>query len=489
MLLDLAERHRLAASAQLDDSRQGTLGQFFTPAPAAVLIASVPRLPECGELRVLDPGAGTGMLTAALVSRVLAERPGLSMHVVAVEYDETVLPHLRATLDACAAAGAGRITAEVIAGDYVLSATGLDADERLAGFDLVIQNPPYGKLGTASRHRQAMKAAGVDTPNQYAAFLALSAVALRPGGQLVAITPRSFCNGVYFDAFRRYLLNLLALDRLHLFESRSTVFADSGVLQENVILAGTRDGRRDHVTLSVSVGHLDDVTTRHVPYAEVVHPGDEHRFIRLATDAEDTAIADVMFGLPCGLRDLGIEVSTGRVVDFRCRDALHTTKPAGDGAPLVYPGNLCEGRVEWPRAIGKAQWFVPTGPKDHGLLVPEGWYAIVKRFSTKEERRRIVASVWSPLAHPGPIAFENHLNVFHLNGSGLDEATARGLAVWLNSSLVDRFFRTFSGHTQVNATDLRTLRFPTPETLRDFGRSAASTQDDIDALVLRRMAA
>ena len=484
-LLELAERCRVAALAGLDTKTQNDLGQFFTPVAAAALIASMPRLPETGTLRVLDPGAGSGMLTAALTARVLAERPALSLDFAAVETDASVLPHLQATLDACKVAGEGRVTVDVIEADFILDATGIAADERLAtgAFDLVIQNPPYGKLGTTSPHRQAMKHAGVDAPNLYAAFLALSTLALRPGGQLVAITPRSFFNGPYFGAFRRYFVDHIALDRVHVFESRSTVFADTGVLQENVIFSGTRDGERGSVTLSISTGHDDEVTVRDVPYAEVLHPTDPQRFIRLATDAEDTAIAEVMMGLPCSLKDLGVDVSTGRVVDFRSRAALHTEDP-GDAFPLIYPGNLRFGGFEWPRSIRKAQFFAPVEPKDRSLLVPEGWYAVVKRFSAKEERRRIVASVWSPIAHPGPVAFENHLNVFHIKGAGMDEPLARGLALWLNSSVVDRFFRTFSGHTQVNATDLRTLRFPHLEELRGLGGQGAPTeQADIDSLV------
>jgi adenine-specific DNA-methyltransferase len=118
------------------------------------------------------------------------------------------------------------------------------------------------------------------------------------------------------------------------------------------------------------------------------------------------------------------------------------------------------------------------------FFTPAAAAAVVKRFSAKEERRRIVASVWSPVEYPGPVAFENHLNVFHIRGAGLDESLARGLVLWLNSSVVDRFFRTFSGHTQVNATDLRTLRFPSADSLRQLGdREVPTEQAEIDALV------
>lgn len=411
------------------------------------------------------------------------------MHVVAIERDPVVVPYLRATLAACEGAGAGRIRTEVVEADFILDSTGLGPSLSLASrFDLVIENPPYGKLGVTSAHRKATRAAGVDAPNLYAAFPALSVAALRLGGQVVAITPRSFFNGPYFGAFRAHLLDSIALERIHVFDSRATVFADTGVLQENVIFAGTRGGTPREVQLLVSHDHTGGVSVRAVPYEEVVFPDDPNQFIRLATAAEDTAVAEAVLSQPCSLAELGIQVSTGRVVDFRSRAALSEIELPG-AVPLIYPGNLREGEVAWPRAIRKPQWFRPADDKDNGLLLPEGWYAVVKRFSSKEERRRIVSAVWSPEAHPGKVAFENHLNIIHRNGRGLDEALAKGVPVWLNSSVIDRFFRTFSGHTQVNATDLRTLRFPALEVLRVLGRSAAVTQHDVDSLVRELVAA
>ena len=421
------------------------------------------------------------MLAAALVRRVLKEQPDLSVEIVAVERDPAVMPHLRATLAACEWVGGDRVSTEAVEADFILDSTGLDASLNIEGqFDLVIENPPYGKLGVSSTHRTAMRAAGVDAPNLYAAFLSLSVAALRSGGQVVAITPRSFFNGPYFGAFRGHLLDSIALDRVHVFDSRSTVFADTGVLQENVIFAGTRGSTPGVVELSVSRDHTDDIASRVVPYEDVVFPDDPNRFIRLATDAEDTRVAEVVLSQPCTLTDLGVQVSTGRVVDFRSRHALSGVE-LPEAVPLVYPGNLRDGGVLWPRAIRKPQWFQPSNDKDRAMLLPEGWYAVVKRFSAKEERRRIVTSVWSPEDNPGEVAFENHLNVFHIGGRGLDEDLAKGIAVWLNSSVIDKFFRTFSGHTQVNATDLRTLRFPTVEALRGLGRNAVVLQAEVDS--------
>jgi adenine-specific DNA-methyltransferase len=142
--------------------------------------------------------------------------------------------------------------------------------------------------------------------------------------------------------------------------------------------------------------------------------------------------------------------------------------------------------VNWPRSIGKAQGFVAHCDKDRKMLLPPGHYVLVKRFSAKEERRRIVAAMWTQERNGDQqIAFENHLNVFHVGGSGLDPELGWGLCLWLNSTVVDRYFRTFSGHTQVNATDLRALRYPSENTLRHLAQvvDELPDQDALDALV------
>lgn len=461
--MERTEARRRQALDSLDPGTQARLGQFFTPGSAAALIASLIDLsPLAGTVRVLDPGAGAGSLAAALVSRIVRERPGLCVHVVAVEVDEAVHRVLADTLADCATLPG--VTTELVRADYIEGSTGRETDRRLAGpFDVVVMNPPYGKLGAADPHRRALSVSAVDAPNLYAAFWALGVQATRPGGQVVAIVPRSFANGTYFAPFRRWLLAAMRLDTLHVFESRSTVFADTGVLQENVIVAGTV-GRppRSTVTLSASVGHTGEVQRQDVASSAVVQPSDPHRFIRFTDGA-----ASVPEGARFTLAELGLSVSTGRVVDFRARPWLAEVAEPGT-VPLIYPGNVRGGEVDWPREISKPQWFRATEPAARRQLVPSGDYTLTKRFSSKEERRRVVAGVWD--REPAP-AFENHLNYFHESGHGLPLELARGLSVWLNSTCVDVLFRTFSGHTQVNAGDLRVLPYPSRMDLDRLGRA------------------
>ncbi len=121
------------------------------------------------------------------------------------------------------------------------------------------------------------------------------------------------------------------------------------------------------------------------------------------------------------------------------------------------------------------------------LLVPNANYVLCKRFSSKEEKRRLVAAVYDAERMDGAwVGFENHLNYFHRSGHGLERRFASGLALYLNSSLVDSYFRLFNGHTQVNATDLRSLKYPTFEQLVSLGEQVGDcfpSQPEIDQLV------
>jgi adenine-specific DNA-methyltransferase len=183
---------------------------------------------------------------------------------------------------------------------------------------------------------------------------------------------------------------------------------------------------------------------------------------------------------------LGLTVSTGRVVDFRVRDKLRDM-PGRSDAPLIYPGHLRTGRLHWPYPELKKPNAITREADTEKLLLPHGTYVAVRRFSTKEERRRVFASVVEASRLPdGSVGFENHLNVFHCEGAGFSEDLAWGLAAFLNSSSVDAFFRQFNGHTQVNATDLRSLRYPAHADLEVIGRRTREPVTDqaaIDALV------
>jgi adenine-specific DNA-methyltransferase len=493
-LVARVEQRRIEASARRGPM-QRQLGQYFTPREVAERIAAHARLDGYDVLRILDPGAGVGVLAAALVARSLHEAQGRSIRVTAVEVDHTLGDALTETLRDCERTArelGTELSFEIAPEDFVAwgaahAQASLDAVDEPSEFDVVIQNPPYGKVQRGSAVRHYLSILGVDVPNVYAAFLAMSTRLLAANGQIVAITPRSFCNGTYFRSFRRDFLHRIGLDKVSVFHERDALFADSAVLQETIVFSGTLGSRPDKVVISTARGYLDRPHERVIPYTDLVVPGDPEQFIRIPTDAEDDQNAALMAQLPATLDDLGVQVSTGRVVDFRALEFLRM-EPEDDTVPLIYPHHFRNGAVVWPVPHAKKANAIQRATGSEKLLLPAGVYVLVKRLSSKEETRRVVSAVYDPqVVSADAVGFENHLNVFHARGVGMDPAVARGLSAWLSSSALDLHFRQFSGHTQVNATDLRNMRYPAKEVLAQLGRAVAldrwPEQARIDELV------
>ena len=490
-VLEIVDLLRADVARRLDPDRQTQLGQFFTPAPVASLLASIFEV-KGRSVRLLDAGAGVGSLTAAFVAELCTRevRPQ-ELRVTAYEIDGELAGTLRTTLDLCGQVCESRgidFRSEVIEEDFIGAAVMALQGElfgTLNGFDCAILNPPYKKIGSGSPERQLLREVGVETSNLYTAFLSLTARLLEEDGELVAVTPRSFCNGPYFRAFRRDFLGMMALHRMHVFESRDRAFDE--VLQENVVFRAVKAAPPAAVTITSSRDPLDEVPThREVPYERVIQPTDPESFIHIVTDDLGSRVAAWMAQFSHSLDDLGLTVSTGRVVDFRAKAYLRLA-PGEGTVPLIYPHNLTLGMVTWPLAKNGKPQALLRSPKTETLLVPSGSYILVKRFTSKEERRRVVAAVYEPGPEAGEVGFENHLNYFHENGAGLGGELAKGLAAFLNSTMFDEYLRQFSGHTQVNATDLRNIRYPSRDQLEALGREIGKTpfpsQDALDKVM------
>lgn len=494
-LLRALDDIRKEAAARLDPRSRAQMGQFLTPSRIATFMAEMFRCRK-SEVRILDPGAGAGSLCAALVLK-LCQRPThpARIAVTAYEIDPLLVGYLRETLDRCKTISEGlgiTFQARLVNRDFLKAgAHGLAGDLFATGererFDCVILNPPYRKIRTESRERWLLRSIGLETTNLYTGFVGVAARLLVPGGEMVAITPRSFCNGPYFEPFPRYFLRDMRFRRVHVFDARDKAFGDDNVLQENVIFHAVKTTEADPtVAVSANAAPGAAIRSRTIRHGELVHPRDEHAVIHVVTEKDGKSSRDQLRSLGGTLTGLGLTVSTGRVVDFRAKDLLRA-QPGKDTVPLIYPCHFKDGFVKWPNGSTRKPNALALGPKAERLVVPGGYYVLTKRFSSKEERRRIVAAVYDPVritAHE--VAFENHLNYFHERGSGLPATPAKGLAAYLNSSLVDIYFRQFSGHTQVNASDLRSLPYPRRSALVALGRRIGTsfpTQEELDCLV------
>ncbi len=470
-MLDQAEHKRRTVASATDRKKKSLLGQFMTPATVAKFMASLFDIPTKGEVSLLDAGAGLGALTSAFLERVPANvktrsdafevDAGIAFHLA-----EVLLPYLQRGVDVV-----------VRVDDYIEAGTDM-ALRRQRPYTHAILNPPYKKIATASWYRQELRRAGLETVNLYSGFVGLAIMALADHGQMVVIMPRSFANGPYYMPFRKLLLDECSIRRMHLFDARNKAFKDDAVLQETIVMHIERGGTQGDVEVSRSTDDsFDDMELFTLPFTEIVRPEDAERFIHVPSDGEKSGLEQA---LPesSTLLELGLKVSTGPVVDFRMREHLHPMPGAKDTIPLLYPQHFKDVRLEWP-IEGKKPNAITLDSDTAKWMYPNGWYAVCRRFTAKEERRRVVAGVIDPrvLGDVPVIGIENHVNVYHVGKKGISEVLAKGLATYLNTTAVDEHLRRFNGHTQVNAGDLKSLPYPSIAVLEELGRWAMTTND------------
>ena len=485
-------------------------GHYLTPASIARFMARCSSYSE-QRMRVLDPGSGAGILSAAVCEAASGGGIVKSLHVDAYETEPLLagLTHLVLAYSRDWLVPRGvTLSFDVRHGDFVLEqAATLEAASKANGhegndgsrieYGLVISNPPYFKIGKDDPRAVAWATVVHGQPNIYALFMAISAELLTESGKLVYIVPRSFASGPYFRRFREVFFRRVAPAAIHLFESRKDVFKNQTVLQENLVFTGRR--RRDGEAVDESqvlVSHskaAHDLSGRRrlmVGMDAVLDPASENRELSIPVCQEDLELVQAVRTWPNTLRSLGLEISTGPVVPFRATSFLMRDNNGPSGVPLLWMQHVRPMRTEWPSTgASKPQWVEVTA-ESMKLLVEDATYVLLRRFSAKEEKRRLVAA---PLVrgslNANMVGLENHLNYIRGVSRELDRELAYGLSALLNSIFLDRYFRISNGNTQVSATELRAMPLPAERDIRSIGaevHARLSSRTDLpglDALV------
>jgi adenine-specific DNA-methyltransferase len=468
-----AEQQRRFDSSTSPEERKAR-GQFGTPPAIAEFMAGMlSDLPQ-STVRILDPGAGVGTLSAALCQQTLRLKSARHLFFEVWENDPKLAPFLKKTMTYCQRVlrDAGHEMAFAVrADDFILANAQRSLFENgpEASFHLAILNPPYFKLRKESLHARGMDHVVHGQPNIYALFMAATADLLLPGGEMVAITPRSYFNGPYFKRFRKWLFDRLTARGIHLFESRTEAFKEDAVLQENVILHAQKAGKPRKVILTTSVGRdFAKVYQSSAAYNRIIDNRNGDRVVRVTANRFDQEIIDAMDSLPNRFHSLGCEISTGPVVAFRSVDFLRNKRDK-DTAPLLWMHNVRPFMTQFPPKNGKPS-HIAISAASKKLLVPATTYILLKRFTAKEEKRRLVAGILSATdSYSEWVGLENHLNYVYRKGAELSKAEAFGLAAFFNSAFVDRYFRASSGNTQVNATEIRGMPVPDQRKLIEIG--------------------
>ena len=479
-------------------------GQFLTPPTVARYMAKQMGVLKNGDA-LLEPAGGSGVLVCAVIERLIAEKNPLEISITVYETDKELCDVCREIFGvACKQAEKNgiKIDWQVIQDDFVLACLPDEQptlfasnESKLKLFTHVISNPPYFKLNTEDKRVKAVSGKLNGHTNIYTLFMALSAKLLAPQGKACFIVPRSFCSGVYFTEFRRDLLKDTAPTVVHVFQSRNDVFGD--VLQENMIFSFEKLSQHQehrYWTGSLNISSSEDdkgldngIISRKVSYQHFLNDHDGLLLFRVPTGILDEQILETVDKWDGSLEKYGFQVSTGRVVPFRAKGLLKEQVKTDNGVvPLLWMQNVKANQVEYPLdGFDKPQAILANDPS---LLVPNTNYILLRRFSAKEDRRRLISAPFIGEKFDfEQIGFENHLNVIFRNKGTLSPSETIGLSAILNSAIIDRYFRIVNGNTQANAAELRILPIPPLEVINNIGKKIqkeqANTPEQIENIV------
>lgn len=435
-------------------------GQFFTAPLTADFMASLANIDyDKAKLSILDAGAGSGILSASIVAHLREHDYNGDIELTCYETDPNVLHLLNENLSVIEKSY--NVSFSIITDNYILSQQfGKHESENL--YDLIIGNPPYKKIGKDAEEALAIPEVCYGAPNLYFLFWAMAIHNLKPGCEIIYIIPRSWTSGAYFAKFRKYLFSKCILTHLHLFASRDKVFDGESVLQETIIVKAKKTvEQQDKVCItSSSTSEFADVKEFFAPYNVVVG---SNQYVFLVTDTQESKILNRLSNLDKTLTAINHPMRTGIVVDFRTREVLRN-EPSNDTYPLFYSQHIKNGRVEWP--IGKDDEYICTDRA--GFLQENTNYLLVKRFTAKEEKRRLQCGIYLKEDHPeyAHVSTQNKVNFIKCETPEL----AYGLYVLLNSTIYDAYYRILNGSTQVNSTEINNMPVPDAETITAMGK-------------------
>ncbi len=463
-ILDIIAESTRQFVENMPKSQRKQYGQFFTTIHTAEFMSTLYNIDKRKEsLKILDAGAGTGILSASLVSRLRSIGFCGHIHLCCYENDINILPLLSKHLNLLKTEFA--ITYEIIEDNYLTSQSFTPDDifaKEVEQFDFVIGNPPYKKISKDALETLHMKSVCHGAPNLYFLFWAMGIKNLKEGGELVYIIPRSWTSGAYFEKFREFLFSQCSIEHVHLFGSRDKVFKGESVLQETMIV---KVGKTMIKPLNISVSFsqtsdFSDLTKIEIEYDVIVGA---NGYIYLVTSKEEAIVLSRLNQFKTTLLSENLRMKTGIIVDFRTKEVLRD-----EGGELTYPlffsQHIKNGNVIWP--IGKENEYICT--ERTGYLQENVNYLFVKRFTAKEEKRRLQCGIYLADNYPQYkyISTQNKINF--IKCESVEEVY--GLYVLLNSTLYDSYYRILNGSTQVNSTEINNMPVPRKDVIIEMGK-------------------
>lgn len=455
-------------TAMMPGTARAGLGAYYTP--PALCERLLDMATESGvdwqTARVLDPACGGGAFLSPVAQRMVDNLQECSakialknivgrLHGFELDPFAAWMSHvfLEVTLGSLCRAAEARLPSVV---DVCNS---LEREPQDEGFDLVVGNPPYGRVKLNSSLRKKYQRSLFGHANLYGVFTDLALRFTRPGGVIAYVTPTSFLAGEYYKALRGLLGTEAPPASIDFIEERKGVFAD--VLQETLLAAYKRGGQPSvgqvHF-ISSAPGNAIDVTAAgsfRLPPA----PSQPWLVPRNLAHTDMVHAAETM---DYRLSDFGYKVSTGPLVWNRHKASLRDKQCEGS-YPLIWAESVrSDGSFEFrAEKRNHKPYFEPKA--DEHWVVTDYPCVLLQRTTSKEQSRRLIAAELpqSFIDMHGGVVVENHLNMIRPRG-GEPQVSSVTLAALLATRVIDQLFRCINGSVAVSAYELEALPLPEP---------------------------
>lgn len=457
-------------TATLPEAYRSAYGVFYTPPSLAERLLTMAE--EAGTSwnasRVLDPACGGGAFLVPIALRMVAAmegtEPAFALQQLAARlrgYDidpfggwlAQAMLHV-ALRDVVARAG--RPLPQIIESRDSLDLRSEEADS----YDLVIGNPPYGRISLENGNRAVFQRSIYGHANLYGIFTDAALRWTKTGGVIAFVTPTSMLSGLYYKALRHLIAFEAPPLAVDFVTERDGVFED--VLQETMLTTYRKGG----LAIGGKVGFIaidSEGRASQKKAGEFSLPAKPDAPWLLPRVPAQAKLTRRLRSMRYRLSDYGYGVSTGPLVWNRHKEQFRAT-PTEGAFPVIWAEAVTSaGRFLWRSdRRNHAPWFLAKRPKDDWLIVTRPC-VLLQRTTAKEQARRLIAAELPESfirRHQG-IVIENHLNMVRAT-TERPSVPASVIAALFNSAAVDAAFRCINGSVAVSAFELEQLPLPAP---------------------------
>ena len=488
IMLSLAVRNTGKIIREKSKSENIRLGRLFTKKNTAALMADMVSLdPEKSAYTILDPGAGTGILSAAVIEHICKNAKNCKqIFLTCYENDPVFVPMLEDNLERirkkCRHDYDVRLFVTVYEENYPIdvknhyTVTYFDTVEDK--FDIIICNPPEDLVEKNSP--EAIGAGGISMLKLSLAFIFAKVAAnhLEADGQMVIMLPTTFATADSLRAIRKEMASLLTIKKIHLFIGKLKNAKRAGPLRKKLIISYKKTYAKENILISTSAENptADQITKlTPLPYGFVVDEADGS--LTLPKSTEEMNIVNYINHFPETLASIGLKIHTGLIVDSKCKGIIFDKEIPGS-IPLIRLGAIKGAGVSFPAPNVSGQYLMPVSTaifqKNKNLL-------LIKRVPAKSDDRFLKCALYfaAQRASNQYISTHNKLNYID-TADPKDELSARlafGLFALLNSTIYDRYISIISKSKQINSKEMRELRLPPKHLIENMGMRLMAGKD------------